>query len=134
MEATVDYCAITRKAINDIIKQISSASKLPIIIEDSDNIWKVYNERKNVSLTIDKTDEDNITFTIASKSDHCNISTDYTVKLDTCHRLTLIHLRDYLQNANKLLVMSSLFSNTKVYPVMLAINSAIHEVLEPLIN
>lgn len=134
MNTTVDYCAITREAINDITKQISSLSMLPIIIEDSDNIWKVYNKSKNVSLTIDKTDKDNITVTIESKFDNCNTSTKHIIKLNTCNRMTLWYFYDYMKNANKLLAMSSLFNNTKVYPVTLAINSAIQEVLAPLVH
>lgn len=134
MNTAVDYCAITRKAIDDIIKQISSTSELLTVIEDSDNIWKVYTKHKNASLTIDKTDKDNIIFTIVSKSDHCNISTDYVVKLNTCNRITLSYLCDYLRNTNKLLAMTLLLDNTKAWELTLPINSAIQEVLEPLIN
>lgn len=133
MNTTVDYCAVTRKAIDDIIKEISSLSELPIVIEDSDNIWKVYNKNKNASLTIDKTDKDNIIFTIASKSDTCNTSTKCTVKLNTCNRITFLYFYNYLKNANKLLAMSSLFG-IKVWSLTLAINSAIQEVLEPLVH
>ena len=134
MNTTVDYCTVARKAIDDIIKQIFSLSELSIIIEDSNNIWKVYNKNKNASLTIDRTDKDNITFTIASKSDDCDINAKHTVKLNACNRITFLYFYNYLKNANKLLAMSSLFGITKVWPLTLAINSAIQEVLEPLVH
>lgn len=132
MNATVDYCAITKKAIDDIIKQISSASAFPMVIEDSDNIWKVYTKQKNASLTIDKTDKDNIVFTIVSKSDNCNTSTKYTVKLNDCNSLTLWYFYRYLEDAKNLLAMSYLFG-IEVWPLTISINTAIQEVLEPLV-
>lgn len=127
------YCAVTKKAIDDIIKQISSLTKSPIVIEDSNNIWKVYTKQKNASLTIDKTDKDNIIFTITSKSDNCNTCTKYTVELNDCHSLTLWYFYRYLEDANQLLAMSYLFG-IKVWPLTLAINTAIQEVLEPLVH
>lgn len=133
MNATVDYCAITKKAIDDIIKQISSFTELPMVIEDSNNIWKVYTKRKDASLTIDKTDKDNITFTIASKSDICNTSTKYTVKLNDCNSLTLWYFYRYLEDANKLLAMSYSFG-IKVWPLTTSINSVIQDVLGPLVH
>ena len=132
MNTTVDYCAITKKAIDDIIKQISSFTALPMVIEDSDNIWKVYNKQKNASLTIDKTDKDNITFTIVSKSDNCNTSTKYTVKLNDCNCLTLWYFYRYLEDAKNLLAMSCSFG-IKAWPLTTSINSVIQDVLEPLV-
>lgn len=133
MNATADYCAITKKAIDDIIKEISSFTELPMVIEDSNNIWKVYTKNKDASLTIDKTDKDNITFTIVSKSDNCNTSTKYTVKLNDCNSLTLWYFYRYLEDAKELLAMSYSFG-IKVWPLTTSINSVIQDVLGPLVH
>lgn len=130
----IDYCTIMKKAIDDFIEKVSSATKASNIIEDLDNIWKVYNKDKTTSLTIDKTQKDIIMFTMSSKYKYCDITTRHTIKLDACYKATITDLYDYLKNSIKLLgtshMLSLNYSNTSVF--ILIVNNAIREIFEPL--